>query len=166
MDAGMPTPATHLLSNHYNQTRSEYYRQLDRASKSGGDVVPFLVYSIQGFRDGLQEQFKFINRQHLEVAWENFVHESFRDKTQLSDYRRKHVVLALSRVTSPVGSGDIAMLSPRVATEYAGKTSKTITRDLNELRKMDLIVRRKEGWSANQDLVLGFLPVRAKAKAR
>ncbi|MGI0129821.1 MAG: Fic family protein, partial [Thermoplasmata archaeon] len=29
--AGVPTPATHLLSNHYNQTRSEYQRVLDEA---------------------------------------------------------------------------------------------------------------------------------------
>ena len=38
--AGVPMPATHLLSNHYNATRAEYYRQLDAASASGGDVVP------------------------------------------------------------------------------------------------------------------------------
>jgi len=35
ISSGVPAPAAHLLSNHYNLTRSEYYRQLDRASKSG-----------------------------------------------------------------------------------------------------------------------------------
>jgi hypothetical protein len=40
LSAGVPSPAAHLFSNHYNQTRAEYYRQLDRASKSGGH--PFL----------------------------------------------------------------------------------------------------------------------------
>jgi Fic family protein len=38
--SGVPAPAAHLLSNHYNQTRTEYYRQLDHASRSGGDVLP------------------------------------------------------------------------------------------------------------------------------
>ena len=33
LGVGMPTVACHLLSNHYNQTRSEYYRQLSLASK-------------------------------------------------------------------------------------------------------------------------------------
>ena len=48
IDAGVPTPAAHLMSNHYNQTRAEYYRQLERASQSGGDIAPFLVYALQG----------------------------------------------------------------------------------------------------------------------
>jgi len=46
--SGVPTPTAHLLSNHYNQTRTEYYRQLDRASRSGGDVVPFVEYAVRG----------------------------------------------------------------------------------------------------------------------
>ena len=29
-----PSPATHLLSNHYNLTRADYYRQLDRSSRA------------------------------------------------------------------------------------------------------------------------------------
>ena len=32
LGAGIPNPATHLLSNHYNETRSEYYRRLERSS--------------------------------------------------------------------------------------------------------------------------------------
>ena len=34
LGAGVPTVAAHLLSNHYNQTRSEYYRQLSLSSKT------------------------------------------------------------------------------------------------------------------------------------
>ena len=54
--AGVPMPAGHLLSNHYNATRPEYYRQLQRASASGGDMVPFLHYAIRGFVDGIRTQ--------------------------------------------------------------------------------------------------------------
>ncbi len=53
--AGFPTPTAQLLSNHYNQTRSEYYRQLQAASRTG-DPVPFLTYALRGFVDGLAEQ--------------------------------------------------------------------------------------------------------------
>ena len=42
MVAGVPTPAAHLRSNHYEETRAEYYRQLDAASRSGGDLIPFI----------------------------------------------------------------------------------------------------------------------------
>jgi Fic family protein len=44
LSAGVPSPAAHLFSNHYNLTRAEYYRQLDRASKSGDDLIPFLSH--------------------------------------------------------------------------------------------------------------------------
>jgi len=38
----VPTPATHLLSNHYNTTRDEYYRQLDAASRQhDGSPIAF-----------------------------------------------------------------------------------------------------------------------------
>ena len=40
LEAGVPTPATHLLSNHYNQTRTEYYRQLRDASREKGMRSP------------------------------------------------------------------------------------------------------------------------------
>ena len=46
--SGVPAPATHLLSNHYNQTRTEYYRQLDRSSRANagrGDPVEFVCYT-------------------------------------------------------------------------------------------------------------------------
>ncbi len=37
--SGAPTSAAHLISNHCNKTRNEYYRQLQFASESGGDVT-------------------------------------------------------------------------------------------------------------------------------
>jgi Fic family protein len=36
------------LSNHYNLTRQSYYVELDRASRSGGEVLPFLLYATRG----------------------------------------------------------------------------------------------------------------------
>jgi Fic family protein len=68
-------PAAHLLSNHYNETRSEYYRQLDMASRSGGDVIPFIRYAMQGFVDGLRDQINLVRDQQLHVAWINFVYD-------------------------------------------------------------------------------------------
>ena len=81
---GVPTPAAHLLSNHYNQTRAEYYRQLDRASKSGGDILPFVEYATRGFVEGLREQLGMIRDQQWDVTWENYVHDIFREKNSTS----------------------------------------------------------------------------------
>lgn len=161
--AGVPMPAAHLLSNHYNETRAEYYRQLDRASASGGDIVPFIAYAARGFVDGLRSQLALVREQQLDVAWRNYVHERFQDKTSASDVRRRQLILDLSRSKEPVKYRDLLTVSPRVAVAYAKKTLKTLARDRNELLKMGLLKRvAGGGYAANKELILAFLPPRAK----
>ena len=86
--SGVPFAAAQLLSNHYNQTRSEYYRQLDQASRSE-DIMPFIRYAIQGFVDGLQEQLAVIRSQQLYVHWINYIHTQFRNRDKPSDLRNR-----------------------------------------------------------------------------
>ena len=160
LEAGVPTPAVHLLSNHYNQTRREYYVQLDRASKSGGDPLPFIEYAVQGFVDGLKSQLELIRDQQLEVAWENYIHEEFHDMDSRANVRRRHLVLDLSLQKNPVGWPEIRQISPRMAEAYANKTSRTIIRDLNFLMEMGLVKVGSKGWMANKELMLAFLPAR------
>ena len=78
--AGLPSPAAHLLSNHYNLTRHEYYRQLDRSSRSGGDITPFIEYALRGFVDGLKEQLKWIRAQQLIIYWRDYIHNLFKNQ--------------------------------------------------------------------------------------
>jgi Fic family protein len=158
--SGVPGPAAHLLSNHYNQTRSEYYRQLDRASQSGGDVLPFLNYAVSGFVDGLRGQLDRIRAQQWDVTWENYVHEQFRSRTSPSDVRRRHLLLDLSEHEEPVPASKLRDLSPRVAAAYAKKTPKTLSRDLRALVEMGLLEVARNGWRAKKEIILGFLPLR------
>ena len=161
--AGVPSAAAHLLSNHYNQTRSQYYRQLERASLSGGDVIPFIRYGVQDFIDGLQEQLQTIRGQQLHVHWVNFVHEQFRDRTSATDIRRRHLVLDLTAAAEPLALARVRRISPRVAEAYAGKTDKTIQRDLNALERMDLIERTPTGVRVRREQLRAFLPGRRPA---
>ena len=64
LHSGIPLPACHLLSIHYSATRAEYARQLARTSQSGGEVVPFLYYAVQGLLNGLRGQLEMIWGQH------------------------------------------------------------------------------------------------------
>ncbi len=162
--SGVPTPAAHLLSNHYNQTRTEYYRQLDFASSSGGDVFPFIEYAVRGFVDGLREQLELIREQQLNVAWRNFVHETFKDKISKAEIRQRHLVLDLSLQPKPVPVVKLAGISPRIAVAYAGKTRKTFARDLNTLKELGLIEQTSEGVRARREMILAFLPHRRTTK--
>lgn len=159
--SGVPTPTAHLLSNHYNLTRTEYIRRLDYASKSGGDLIPFLMYAVQGFLDGLNEQWRYVSSQQLDVAWRNYIHELFRDTRGTSQIRQRHLALDLSRADAPVPLDQMTDLTTRLARAYAKLSHKTLQRDLNELTKRKLVVETPTGFRANRELILAFLPERA-----
>ena len=161
LSAGVPAASAHVLSNHYNLTRTEYYRQLDLASKSGGDVVPFVMYAVQGFLDGLRQQIETVWRQQWDVTWRNYVHEFFRDKTSPTHVRRRHLVLDLSRQDEPVSISQIPEISVRLGQAYSKRTRKTLIRDLNAMHKAKLLARTGKNYRARKELILAFLPQRA-----
>jgi Fic family protein len=160
LTAGVPSPAAHLLSNHYNQTRSEYYRQLQAASESGGDVLLFVSYAVQGFVDGLREQLAQIRTQQWDVAWRNFVDEAFRDQKTGAPTRQRDLVLDLSAEADWVAVSDIPTLTPRLARAYAGKGTKTVSRDLNALVSRELLDKKGPKVRARRETILAFLPPR------
>jgi len=158
LSVGVPATAAHLLSNHYNQTRSEYYRQLDRSHRSGGDVFPFIEYALQGFIDQIQEQIEVIKQQQLYVHWINYIHDRFRNKDRDTDIRRRRLVIDLSKKESPIPLSDIRHISPRIAEAYASRTDKTVVRDINALQEMGLVERTPQGIKAKRETMLAFLP--------
>ncbi len=160
LNGKVPTAAAHLLSNHYNQTRNEYYRQLDYISQSGGDTIQFIDYAIRGFVDGLKEQLKLIQYQLFDVTWRNLIHELFGAKTSKSEKRRRDLALAMDFTPVPVAK--IPEISPRIAAAYAGKTRKTLVRDLGALKKMQLIESTENGVRARREIVFAFLPQKSR----
>jgi len=163
--SGFPSPAAHLLSNHYNQTRSEYYRILSVISRNGGDVTPFVAYAVQGLVDGLRAQIEKIRSYQMDVVWENHVHALFRGQPGKSAERRKWLLLDLSQHPRPISRTMLPLLSPRLATAYRGKTERTLSRDINELVAADLLLVTEEGCSAHKDIVKAFLPARVEGES-
>lgn len=156
---GFPSPTGQLLSNHYNLTRAQYYSELDRISKTGGEVQSFVAYALQGFVDGLKEQIDIIRDEQLTVAWENYVYGQFHGKKSPADARRRELVLQLGADGKMVKNSDVMGLSPRLAKEYAGKTERTLSRDLNVLIEMGLIKRHPgHQISARSEIIKAFLP--------
>lgn len=159
--AGVPFPSAHLMSNHFNLTRNRYYRELDRSSRvSGpvrGDVFGFVEYAVRGFVDGLADQCRYIEHVQMELAWEDFVFQTFRQtKETPATRRRREIVLVLSSRQEPVRKQDVPSLTSQLARMYAEKTPKTLTRDLNWLVDEDLIERGPEGYQARMEQMKAF----------
>ncbi len=163
LEAGVPTPATHLLSNHYNQTRSEYYRQLRLASKGGGNVLPFIGYALQGFVDGLREQLNTIRAQQFANWWEQYVYQQFGRTKSQAQLRQRQLVLEMSKFDQPLLKSQLPRLTTGLVEMYHGKTDKTLSRDLNAIEKMGLVRRLEGAYVANKHLIEALLPVTAEA---
>lgn len=163
LQAGFPTPAAHLLSNFYNLTRTEYYRHLDRASRSGGKMDEFIAYAIRGLVDQLKEQIDVIRGMQLDTTWRNYVYERF-GKGSPSHLRRRRLVLELSKVRESGGWVDrasIPEISVVLAREYSKRTAKTLSRDINAITRMGLVDCAGRKIRAKKELILAFLPRRA-----
>lgn len=155
-NAGIPFPAAHLLSNHYNETRSEYYKQLSYASKSGGDVMPFILYALRGFVDQLREQIRVIRDQQLDLFWQNHLHNVLGDSE--TGRRRRYLVLDLAKTPGGVPRSKLTDISVRVLRHYLGRAEKTLSRDLAQLEEMDLVSKEGDKYWANKNVVLAYLP--------
>ncbi|MBI3871954.1 MAG: Fic family protein, partial [candidate division Zixibacteria bacterium] len=159
VSAGTPKPAAHLLSNHYNLTRDEYYRQLSYASKSGGNILPFIEYAVQGLIDGLKQQLDVIRGQQWSVAWTDYVHGLLGGEA-IPAVRRRHLILDLSEKSDRVSLQQVTHVSPRTAEAYAKKKRVTLMRDLRILESMGLLEIDDTGVRARRESILAFLPAR------
>jgi Fic family protein len=154
---GIPSPACHLLSDHYNLTRNEYLSRLKDASGSGGDVVPFILYALKGFLEGLKGQLAYIRRLHMEVAWLNYVHEYFLHRPGKAAHRQKRLLIDIFEKELPVLISEIDQISPKMAKAYAKMHSRTCLRDVETLEKVGLLIREGRSVRANRELIASFL---------
>lgn len=160
VESGVPVPGAFLLSNHYNDTRSAYYRELNNASKSGGDVLPFLRYAAQGWVDNLREQLENVHKQQRDLAWRDYVSQVIKRSGQAHELvdRQRTLVAALT-ATGPQSKAQIAQLTPALAVAYATKTEKAVSRDLNKLKELGLVeVLPDRRWQASDWQMYAFLP--------
>ncbi len=157
IEAGLPTPAAHLLSNHYNLTRSEYYRQLQAVSSSGGDTRGFINYAIRGLLDGLIEQLTTVWDQQWTLAWNDLIYTSLKGDG-VTEKRLKHLMFDLTAAKKPTKPSDIKLLTVRLMEAYMNVSDKTIQRDLRRLEELNLIIRTREGVIANRDYIQAFRP--------
>ena len=161
MNANVPSTAAHLLTKHYNDTRTEYYDALDATSSPRGSPVIFLLYALQGFVDALDGQIGVILEEQLNVAWENYIHTGvFKGTLSKTQARQRELLLEISTCNTPVFPDDLRRrLSKTLLKDYEQKTPRAFNRDLNALEDRGLLVRTGKGVLAAKDQVKAFLPV-------
>ena len=161
--AGNPDVASHILSNFYNLTRAEYYRQLDHARRTR-DLTAFIAYAVQGYRDGLLETLGRIQELQLETAWRVLVHDRFakRPYRKKSVFKRQRELMLNVPLHDAVSLDELPTRTIHLARAYAALTEKTLVRDIQVLVDLDLIVRDADSgrYRANLDLLRRRMPRR------
>jgi Fic family protein len=163
--SGLPNVASHLLSNHYNKTRSEYYRHLTAASTKEGGIEGFVEYALQGFSDALKEQIAVVKRSQVEIVWENTLHNHFKKARGSGKARLKELILTLSSRKAPSTLlraeilSIILSLNPDLFAQYQAKTPRLVERDLRQLAHEGLLILGVEHVELNKGMILSFVPV-------
>ena len=146
LHAGLPDITSHVMSNHYNKTRSEYYRQLEYA-KQKNDLTQFIRYASQGFFDGLMDTWRTVNEAMVQHVWRSYVYEKFSQfeglyKTVFK--RRRTLILAMEK-NQWYTLDKLPDLSIKVAFVYAKfdkpAMMRTIKRDIAFLIDEKLLVK-------------------------
>lgn len=157
---GIPDIASHILSNYYNETRPEYYRQLDNA-RHKRDLTEFIEYALLGLSDGLQNTLEIIQKSLFEITWQKLIYDKFsmrKDNIGREVFRRRRTLMLEIPLETEVSIEDISLLTPKIAKVYADKSNRTILRDLNELMELELIIKIGKKYKANIGLLKGYLP--------
>jgi Fic family protein len=147
---GSPDIALHILSNHYNATRPEYYRQLEKAYDTRS-LSAFLEYALIGFRDGLMTTLEIIQKNQLDIAWQKFVYDSFNaiEMKQKEVFKRRRALALSIPIDKKFKLSEIPSLSIPLAQIYSPLTLKTLERDMDELEKNKLVLKDDGKYFAN-----------------
>jgi len=161
--AGLPDIASHILSNHYNDTRQEYYRRLDLCVRER-NLSGFIKYAVLGFRDGLKGVMDIVQMNLLEMSWHKFIYDVLDSKkamgkTRAIVKRRRNLALQVP-VDKWQTPDDLIDSSGILAKEYARLSSTTLMRDIAELERLELIVKDKEKYKGNIEILRGYMPLR------
>jgi len=159
---GLPNIVSHILSNFYNQTRQEYYRQLDQARKKS-NLTGFLKYAVQGFRDGLRENLSVIQESQFIIFWQNYIYEAFSDikYTKREAFKRKRDLILDMPINQEFDVDQIIDLTPGVARKYANVNRATVLRDLKELQNLNLLSKVGRKYTANTKILKAMMPSHA-----
>lgn len=157
--SGLPDICSHILSNHYNNTRTEYYRQLGNAGKKR-DLSEFIAYAVQGLLDGLRDILFTAQNHQLKSYWKNYVHAELDTMRIMKPVRKRCVVLLTElELFKDYQLAELVIATPSIATAYPLSAPRTLSRDVKMLVGKKLLSVSAEGrYRINTDVLFDRLP--------
>lgn len=149
--SGLPAMTAHLPAAHFAATRDAYDGLIVEAADPGGATFDFIAYAVAGIGGGLRDQIAALGAAQRTGAWRSAIADAFAGRNRAGDRRRRLLVETLGDTDAPVRIGRLPYLAPRLAEAYAGKSAKTLSRDVKWLEERGLVRRTLDGVRARPD---------------
>ncbi len=158
---GVPDIASHILSNYYNDTRSEYYRQIDLA-RNNSNLTSFIKYALIGFYEGLEQILITIHKGQKQVIWQKYIYDEFSDMQMSKRVKeRKRALLMYIGIEEEFIAQDLMSIHPKISAAYANENLRTMQRDIDELFSNNFLKKLPGNfYMINDSILKGYLPIK------
>lgn len=161
--AGVNARGYYSLANYYYSKRPEYVGMPDHVRfQSDPDLTPFVAFAL----GGLVEELKAVHDEVLAevriISFRDFARETLSQhgklRTRIGE-RQFNLLLVLAK--EPLSLESLRSGRHELSALYRGLTSKTLSRDINFLKKNDLVIVDGDRLAANLDIMTQFTAVNA-----
>jgi Fic family protein len=151
------------LANYYYKYRQDYVQFLDHVRfNSGGDLTPFVLFALRGLVSELEEVHAEVLASVKRIAFRDYAREllALYGKLGSDAGERMANLLAFLSGGSIVSLREVRGGKHTLSGLYAKLTPKTLSRDINFLKKHELVVVAGDEFRANLDIMTRYVPPR------
>ncbi len=142
------------LANFYYQHRDAYIDGLDYARfRSGNDLTPFVLFALRGLASELESATTDVLRSLTSIAYRDFAQKELIRTGKSSAKAGARLYELIAGLEEPVSLRSIRNGSHPLARLYWRLTPKTLTRDVDFLRDLGLVVVTDNQLRANLELM-------------
>jgi Fic family protein len=151
--AGINARGFYSLANYYYQHRSEYIRHLDIVRfETENDLTPFVLFALRGLVSELESVHDEVLSEVKEIAFRDYIRDVLSDEIGSKPGDRMFDFMLM------LGSDIVAIKEIRSGKHVLGRlyrelTPKTLSRDLSELTKRQLVTIQNGLVKANVDIM-------------
>jgi len=156
--AGINARGFYSLANYYYRYREEYVRYLDQVRfETDGNLTPFVLFALRGLVEELEAVHEEVLLEVQQIAFRDFAREQLQERLATkSGERMINFISGLGNRSVPLK--DIRRGKDILAILYRNLTAKTLSRDLDYLKKRELIIVENGEVRANIGIMSQFVP--------
>ncbi len=156
--AGINARGFYSLANFYYRNRPQYFEELDRVRfQTDPDLTPFVLFALRGLVEELEEVHAEVLREVRLISFRDYAREALSGENKLgTPVGKRQFMFLLGLGREPISLGALRAGGHPLSALYRGVTTKTLTRDINALKKLGLVVVAGDTLKANLEFMRRF----------